>query len=146
MTSVPAALSALVAIAEQALPGVLVGDGPWLQRPSDPDIVAIGLEDPDTARAVQFTEAFAGLDSTQESYDVMCLASSWTGDTDMAARRARTDEMLEILRAALRADPTMGGVVMRARLATLSLDQFQASNGCEVISLFTVHIDAYRLD
>lgn len=146
MTTVPAALTALVATAEEALPGVKVGDGPWLQRPDNPDIVAIGLEDPDTARAVEFTADIAGLASEQETYTVMCLASSWTGDTDMAARRARTDEMVETIRAALKAEPTLGGVVMRARLATLSLDQFQAGNGCEAIALFAVRVDAFRLD
>lgn len=151
MTTVPAALTALVELARSRavdlqLPGkrpVRVVDGPWLDRPSEEDVIAIGWI-PDEGEAVEFTDALAGLGSSQESYDVTCLASSWSGDTDIPARRARVDTLIEAVRAGLKADQTLGGTVTRARLATLSLNQWQLPKGCEVAVAFVVHIDAFR--
>lgn len=145
MSTVPAALDALVATAVAVMPGVRVEDGPWINRPEAPDVIAIGWT-PDEGEAVEFDEQPAGLDASQESYDVVCLASSWSGDLSMSARRARVDALVETLRGELRRDPTLGGVVARAVLTTLALNQYQTGQGCEATEMFTVHIDAFRND
>lgn len=128
-----------------ALPGsaVKVDDGPWLNRPEEADIVVIGWT-PDEGEAVEFSDAIAGLDSSRESYTITCLASSWSGEVDMAARRSRVDEIVEAIRGQLRTDRTLGGAVNRARLATLSLDQYQTGSGCEATETFVVQVDAFR--
>lgn len=149
MTTVPAALLGLHAAATVATstlpePAVRVDDGPWLNRPEEQDVVVIGWT-PDEGTAVESTDAIAGLASSQETYDVVCLASSWSGDTNLATRRARADSLVEAIRAELKTDRTLGGAVTRARLATLSLDQFQTSSGCEVAIQFVIRVEAFRI-
>lgn len=145
MSTIPAALTALVQLVTVSLPGVRVEDGPWLNRPEEPDVVVVGWT-PDEGTAVEMADTIAGLGSSAESYDVTCLASSWSGETDMAARRARVDAMVEAVRGGLRIDHTLGGVVTRARVGTVSLDQFQTDAGCEAAVVFTVRVDAFRTD
>lgn len=147
MSTVPAALATLVtttriAVSTLPAPAVRVDDGPWLNRPEEADVVVIGWT-PEEGEAVEFTDSIAGLDSRQESYTVTCLASSWSGDVDMAARRARVDAIVEAVRAELRTNHTLDGVVTRARLATMSLDQYQTSQGCEAAETFVVAVDAF---
>lgn len=149
MSTVPAALDGLVTsvrVAVSALPAptVRVDDGPWISRPEERDVVVIGWT-PDEGEAVEFTDAIAGLGSSQETYMVTCLASSWSGDLGMSARRARVDAIVEAIRAELKTDRTLGGVVTRARLATRSLDQFQTSSGCEATETFVVEVTAFRV-
>lgn len=149
MTTVPAALlglhtAATIATSTLPEPAVRVDDGPWLNRPEEPDVVVVGWT-PDEGTAVETTDAIAGLDSSRETYDVVCLASSWSGDTNLATRRARADSLVEAIRAQLKTDRTLGGAVTRARLATLSLDQFQTSSGCEVAIQFVIRVEAFRI-
>lgn len=149
MSTVPAALNGLVTTARVAVstlpePEVRVDDGPWLNRPEEPDVVVIGWT-PDEGEAVEFTDAIAGLGSSQETYSITCLASAWVGEVDMPACRARVDAIVEAIRAELKTDRTLGGVVTRARLATLSLDQYQTSSGCEATETFTVEVVAFRV-
>lgn len=149
MSTVPAALSGLVTATRVAVstlpePMVRVDDGPWLNRPEEQDVVVIGWT-PDEGEAVEFTDAIAGLGSSQETYTITCLASSWSGEVDMAARRARVDAIVEAIRAELKTDRTLGGVVTRARLAAWSLDQYQTSQGCEATETFVVAVDAFRV-
>jgi hypothetical protein len=152
VSTVPAALAALVerlrcspALAgpTDSDPAVRVEDGPWLDRPSEPDVIVIGWT-PDEGQAVELTHTY-DMGSGGESYDVVCLASSWSGDTDLAARRARADELVEAVRIELRADQTLGGVVTHAEITSQSWDQYQTSNGCEVPVQFTVHVEASRI-
>lgn len=154
MSTVPAALSALVALARSSpalaalripgQPAVRVEDGPWLNRPTEPDVLCIGWE-PDEGSAVEFAETYE-LDSSMESYDVVGLVSSWSGSTDITACRVRADALLDAFRRDLMADPTLGGVVARAEVTSRSWSQFQTGQGCEVPIEFTVHVDAFRLD
>lgn len=148
MTTVPSALlglhaAATIATSTLPAPTVRVDDGPWLAKPEEADVVVIGWI-PDEGTAVEYTDAIAGLASSQETYDVTCLASSWSGDTDLVARRGRADSLVEAIRAELKTDRTLGGAVTRARLATLSLDQYQTSSGCEVAIQFVVRVEAFR--
>lgn len=153
MSTVPAALSALVqrlmaspaviALQLSGQPAVLVQDGPWLDRPTEPDVICVGWT-PDEGNAVDLTVS-RDMGSGSESYDVVCLASSFSGDVDLAARRSRTDALLEAVRTELMADQTLGGVVAIAEITDHSWDQYQTTAGCEVAAQFTVHIEAFRI-
>jgi hypothetical protein len=134
---------ALAALNTPGQPNVRVEDGPWLERPTEPDVICVGWE-PDEGEAVSLTPTY-DLGSTQESYDVVCLASSFSGGTDLAARRVRSDALVEAVRAELMADPTLGGAVTHAEVTTQSWAQFQTSSGCEVPIEFTVHVEAFRI-
>ena len=143
MSTVPAALNALRDVWAAALAGVRVIDGPWLDSPSEPAVIVVGWL-PEEGPTVDFGDAVAGLDSAREIYDVTNLASAWRGDAAMAPTRQAADDLLEGARGAIAADPTLGGVVTRARLAAGSWSQYRTAQGTQVTVEFTVHIDAFR--
>jgi hypothetical protein len=151
MSTIPAALDALVALAQSAWPDVQVLDGgPTVQI--EDDVICIGYsgstEDPD----VRSTLAREQLDMQPdlERYDVMCMVSAWRGDAhdaddQPAARSTRTRafELLAGLRAGLAEDSRLGGAVMMARMSTLDMiaDQTPAGPVCTIRCV--VHIDAF---
>jgi len=142
MTAVPVALDALVSLVsgDAGFTGVRVFDGPWIVRPSDPDVIVIGWT-PDERAPVGFVENPV-LGSSESSFTVRGLVSSWTGDDNMPGVRGRVDELLETLRVALRGDPSLGGVVT---IATLDAGQFtplRSEQGCEALWDFTIRVDA----
>lgn len=154
MSTIPAALTALAerlkvspAVVALKLPGqppVLIQDGPWLASPSDPDVICVGWT-PEEGNTVDTTVTH-DLGSRQESSDVVCMASSWGGDTDLAARRDRADALLDAVDVELAADRTLGGVVAMAEVTSHVWDQYQTKGGCQVTVQFTIHIEAFRLD
>lgn len=153
MSTVPAALTALAErlrvsprIAAIQITGqapILIQDGPWLASPSDPDVICVGWT-PDEGDGVE-TTVDHGMGSSQESSDVICMVSSWGGDTDLVARRARTDVLLDAMTAELDADRTLGGAVTLAEVTGHAWNQYQAQGGCQVTVQVTVHIEAFRI-
>lgn len=141
MTSVPGALSALVEKTKLKLPGVQVFDGPPTEDP-DPDIVMIGWSP--TALGVEMTNEPAGLDSDQETYDINCIASSWSGDLDIVTRRARAFELVNAVVDVCAENTRLGGAVARTRVTLASIDQNVAQEGMDVTIGFVVHVNAFR--
>lgn len=145
MTAVPATRKALTSLLK-ALPaarGVLVLNGPWLQRPAEPDVIVIGWL-PDEGGTVDFRRAPAGLGSEQEPFDVSGLVSAWRGDGDIEAAVDRADELVEMVRTVTHADQTLGGVVMRAWLRVASFSDYQTPDGAQCAVEFTVAVTAHR--
>ncbi|MEV8636517.1 hypothetical protein AB0395_33205 [Streptosporangium sp. NPDC051023] len=144
LSTVPAVLDALVAAARQVLPNVQVLDGQPVTS-TEPDVIAVGFTGIPGEAAVQATEERAqmGIAPDRERYDITCLASALRGETDAQAVRLRAFELLEAIRSELRRDPTLGGLVMSARLAVLSLTAQQTSAGAEATVQFIVRIDAF---
>ena len=126
-------------------PRVLALNGPWLQRPSEADVIVVGWL-PDEGATVDFEETQAGLDSTREDFDIAGMVSSWNGDGDMGAAVDRSDELVEAIRGAINADRTLGGVVTRARLQTVSFSDHQTAQGAESALEFSVRVTAFRMD
>ena len=133
-SAVPAALSALVTILQSApgLEGVRVSDGPPVTDLSDLDQLFIGWQ-PDTETAVSLDQDFAGAGARtrDERFDIACYAEARSGDTDIAARRARVFELLGEVENALRASdaaptaPTLNNTVLWAHLTVGNLTQIQ---------------------
>lgn len=144
MTSVPAAVDGLLSVlrGSSTFARVKVEDGPWVTRPTDPDVAVIGWL-PDDGPTVDWSDPIAGLDSDAETYDVQGLMSCWNGDGDIKAARDRADGLIEAFRGLLRDDPTLDGAVSRARLATGAMTQYQTSGGCEVAINFAVRVDVF---
>lgn len=145
MTAIPAALNGLLA-AFKAAPGlskVTIIDGPWLAHPEDPDVLVVGWT-PSGDMSIEYVDAIAGLGSTRETFDVPGLVSAWRGGATLEATRARADELIEVARSTLQLDPTLGGAVTRARLATLVFDQYRTDQGTQVSIEFVVRVDAFR--
>lgn len=150
MSTIPAALDALVAAAERAWPDVQVLDGGPTTDVRD-DVIAIGYSGSPTEADVRSTLAREQLDMQPdlESYDVVCMASAWRGDArrdgkpDSRTTRRRAFELLAGIRRELARDPRLGGVVMMSRLSTLDVVADQTNAGPVCTLRFAVHIDAF---
>lgn len=145
MTTVPAALDGIINAVRSApaMNRVDVLYGPWLDRPSAEDVIVVGWR-PDEGNTVDFEETAAGLNSDEESYDVIGLVSSWNGNSDVRGAVIRADELIESIRTVLRDDPTLTGAVTRAQMRSRSLSPYQTSQGAECAVEFVIHVNAYR--
>lgn len=150
MSTIPAALDALVALAVRAWPDVMVLDGgPTVDV--DKDVIAIGYSGTVSEPDVRNTLAREQLDMEPdlERYDVMCMASAWRGDAhrggkpDAQTVRRRAFELLAGIRAELADDSRLAGTVMMARMSTVDVvaDQTPAGPVCTI--RFQIHIDAF---
>lgn len=122
MTSaIPAAIPALVAMAERVLPvdaqgdAVQVMDGPVAEWPEQ-EYVAIGLSPHDFDNPG--TRAAAGLEASLDDAEVIGMARVWSGDDDIAALRARAYELFDALVAGTEADNRLGGAVDLAEITS----------------------------
>ncbi len=151
MSTIPAALDRLVAIARAAWPDVQVLDGGPTTQIED-DVICIGYSGNTDDLDVRSTMTSEQLEMQPdlERYDVMCMVSAWRGDAhdadghpDARTTRNRAFELLAGLRAELARDSRLGGTVMQARMSTLDMmaDQTQAGPVCTV--RFVVHVIAY---
>lgn len=144
---VPAAIDALVSILNGAevLSGVVVHDGHPGTDLEDADLVVVGW-DPESGSSVDMRQDFnaAGARTRNEDFDVLCFAQSWTGDTDMSARRTRAFALLAAVEDALRATsaapdaPTLGGAVLWAHLTAAQVTQARGPDGVIVGVSFRV--------
>lgn len=151
MSTIPAALDALVAAAVRAWPDVQVLDGgPTTQI--NADVISIGYSgtpnEPDVRNTL--TQEQLDMQPDLERYDVMGVATSWRGDAydadgkpDARTTRLRAFELLDGLRAELARDPRLGGTVMRARMSTVDMIADQTVDGPVCSVRFVVHIDAF---
>ncbi|MCP2339166.1 hypothetical protein [Actinomadura rupiterrae] len=145
VSTVPAVLDALVQRVGLALPGVQVTDG----QPVDvepPDTVCIGFTGtPGEAVVVSMlSPEQMAVTPDRESYTVACVASCWKGhERDAKAVRDRAYALVDAVDAELARDPTLGGLVLRARLATEELIPEQTAEGALATVKFSVSVDAF---
>lgn len=130
-STVPAALAALLSVIDAAFTAaaddVDVHDGPPVVG-ERPDGVAVGFSTSgeDYTAVTDWTLEPAGMAPThpeEERYAVLCALWSSSGNISMAERRVRALAMFKIVRDAIRADPTLGGVVRIAAARVASLLQ-----------------------
>jgi hypothetical protein len=152
MSTIPAALDALVAVAERAWPDVQVLDGGPTVEVKD-DVIAIGYSGSENQPDVQSTLTREQLDMEPdlERYDVMCMVSAWRGDAhrdgkpDARTVRERAFELLAGIRQELVRNSRLGGSVMMARISTLDVTADQTKYGPVCTVRFQVHIDAFAV-
>jgi hypothetical protein len=146
-SAVPGAITALLAIlrADAGLTGVQVLDGPPVGDQSDQDYVAVGWQD-GSEESVQIVQDFAsaGARTRDENFAILCWLDTWTGDSDVSARRVRAFELLAVVENAIRASggsptaPTMNGSVQWAHLTNAVLKQANTQDGVRAGIAFTV--------
>lgn len=82
----------------------------------------------------------------RESGDIECVVISWSGDTDVVARRLAAVAQFEAHTASILADPTLGGLLDPGEeplmVTGTRLFQSQTSAGVEVRMVFTVRFHA----
>jgi hypothetical protein len=146
VSTIPAALDALVANFTAALPGVQVLDGQPVVDLAD-EVVVVGWQMERLSVTATFARQDAGT-TDRETYDVAGLVSVVSGDTATKPVRDRAFEIYADLVAELRRDQTLGGVCMRARPLVVAVDQVQAEGdesmgGASVTIAWVVSIDAF---
>lgn len=142
MSAVPATLDALVALFGLRLSGTQIVDGPPTVDVAG-DVVAVGIT-PDEATDVQSTEEIAGLGAVEESFDVLCVARSWSGNDGVKAQRDRTYLLLAAVKAAVAGDESLGGVVTRARFAGSTYNPWRSPAGQLVVDVtFRITVDTF---
>lgn len=128
-TSAPAALAALVA-AWRAAPGlaapVVVHDGPVPTGSAALALVVAGWNghgnDEASIEGQNTPEGLAGIPD-REQYSIRCAVVVFNGSSDIVAARTRAYELFAACGAAVAADRTLGGTVMRAVIGAPSLLQ-----------------------
>lgn len=150
MSTIPAALDALVALAKRAWPAVQVIDGGPTTNVQK-DVIEIGYSGSPSEPDVRSTMTSEQLEMQPdlERFDVMCMVSAWRGDAhrggepDARTTRTRAFELLAGIRAELARDSRLGETVMMARLSTLDMVADQTDEGPVCTVRFVVHIDAF---
>jgi hypothetical protein len=154
LTTVPAVLSALVALgnATLAAESVTVYDGaPDVDNLPD-EFLSIGFSRDEEDASVEGASTDDGNYTSSESFAVHCTLSVATGDVDsggVAARRTRCAALFALFATALRADPTLGGALTaaqgKATLGAFSWAYGPATTGTFAEVEFDVTVSAYYL-
>lgn len=126
----------------KSLASAKVVDGPATPNVQG-DVVWVGItpDEPNT----DASDDIAGLAANRESFDVSCLARSWSGSADVAAQRTRTYALITGVRSALADDITLGGAVTRARFAGSLYQPYYTEQGQLVVDVvFRIRVDAFN--
>ena len=128
-----------------AVPPVQVFDGPTVIDESSPEVLMVGWSGADGEESdAESTMSPDGLATTdREVCTVRCAISVLNGSTDMALPRARAYELLRFAGAALAADRSLGGTVLRAMITSVAYTPRQTTRGAQVDLVFTVECDAF---
>ena len=156
VSTIPAALRALVAAARRAIPPavirgrtvpatVVLGQPNRGQVDAD-DIVCIAFTgEPGEAAVTTNREWQQGATAPyRESYQVACVASAWRGSADDPLPVLdRTFAMIDAVGAELARDQTLGGVVMTCRITSDETAITQTEHGVTTVTRFTVGVEAF---
>lgn len=145
----PAAMDALVAAFTEwpglGGGGVTVRDGPSASQANVKEIVSVGYtggEDDNDAESTLLTEGLGG-DVDREQFTIRCAAAVLRGSDDVAGARQRAYELLAEAGAAIAANRSLSGSVMRAMISSHSLTMDLATSGAQAMVVFEVSCDAY---
>lgn len=141
-STVPAALTGIVAAFKTAAPNATVRKGVVLGNSGHTDVLTVAAGS-DMGAGVEVHDTDGGPRVQFENYTVNCLIRSSTGSP--AALDVVIDRASALLAAAgdaLTADQTLGGAVMRARIGDLSWAFEQTKQGAVVLIAFGVDVEA----
>lgn len=133
---------ALTAMWTAALTGITVADGPQVNSDPSTDWLFVGFngDSPD-----EYNEGASGQQSLMtfargkaEDGQITCAVVSVSGDTNIPAARARAYAFVAAAEDAVRADMTLGGLVMHAFVSDHRYSPVQTQQGAKVRIVFTV--------
>lgn len=148
-SKLPAAMDALVTSFTQwpglGGGGVIVRDGPSASQATVKEILSVGFtggEDDSDAGSTLLTEGMGGA-VDREQFTIRCAAAVLRGSDDVSGARKRAYELLAEAGAAIAANRSLGGSVMRAMISSHSLTMDLATNGAQAMVVFEVSCDSY---
>lgn len=146
-SSVPDAVDALVEAFKAApeLESVTVWDGPEVSKAVAQEMLSVAFTGDEGDSDVEATSSPEGLGGQRdrETFTVRCAAAVLKGATDMPAARRRAYELYAAAGAVLARDPSLGRIVMRARLGSHSFKQLQTDRGAQAMLIFGIEVDAF---
>jgi hypothetical protein len=95
----------------------------------------------DDGAVIRQSPSALGNDWHDEDGDIVCAVWRWAGDTDMTLLRADVEAAVAQLESAIRADRTLGGVLVagyRAGITEQRVRETQTSQGAVIRVAFTV--------
>jgi hypothetical protein len=108
--------------------GVQVLDGPRVAEDLQPDVLLVGYS-PEAALTATHERAGLGARIT-ESIELRCLFSTASGDTELSQRRARVQEVMDLISAMCALQRPLAGAVDRLGFGeSLDLQQEQTRDG-----------------
>ncbi|MDR7278932.1 hypothetical protein [Catenuloplanes atrovinosus] len=122
-TTVPDVLLALVQLGQTVLPAVHVYDGAPESETDEDEFLSVGFSRDEDDASVDGESVDAGNRTSAETYAVHCILSVATGDSGPAAvadRRARCAQLFGAYASAIRADPSLGGVLVAGARADVA--------------------------
>lgn len=130
-TSIPAVIDAILDLFQQApglgADGVQILDGQSTHY--EPDTVVVGYSPVRPTTEITQTRQNLAATRDQETYDLVCLASSERGDPDMRTVRNRVAELVDAMNTALMADRRLGGACLHAQMTVATWEQAQTESG-----------------
>lgn len=148
-TRQPAVLDALVARWKTvpALTGI-VQDGPVPLNSAALEVLSVGDDGSDDGSSTEGRLLAEGMavEPDREQFTVACLAAVLNGANNIQTARARAFEILSAASDELTTDITLGGIVLRANVQDVSLNQLQTGKGALAQVLFTVACDAFTAE
>ncbi|MEU2924208.1 hypothetical protein ABZ636_03975 [Streptomyces sp. NPDC007251] len=146
-SKLPGAIDGLVAVlgASPGLSGVKVLDGPSTSQQTMKEVLTVGWtgqDDETDAESTLVTEGLGG-SPDREQFTIRCAAAVLRGTDDLPGARRRAYELLTEAGAAIAANRTLRGAVMRAMVGSHSLAQDLTQQGAQVTVIFEVSCDAY---
>ena len=143
ISSVPAVLDYLVRRWTQLLPDVYVNDGQPLDEPADLVLVGFTGEPGESILEPDYGIEDMAMSSDLETYTITNVASSWKGaERDPKVIRDAVYGWVDTLATDLSTDPTLGGLVLQARISTGRFAPWQTDQGATAVLVFTVAVKA----
>lgn len=140
-STVPGVLAALATLAASATgSNVIVGEA-LAGQPAD--YIAIGYSDQSPGIVNTQTIADYALRSSMEEFDVIGVVYGRDGGEDLTATADRAYALLDLIDAALLANPRLGETCMLAQRTTSEL-RLSRGDGALAALAFTVHVQAQR--
>ena len=123
-----------------------VFDGPDLAADNAPIFLTVGY-DPvdDDGRAATTQQEYKNIGSRAKSEEgtIRCCISAWSGDSVTVPRRQAVAAALSVCEAALRADVSLGGLVLWANFGpSIDLNQVLTQQGNQVFARFDIFYTA----
>jgi hypothetical protein len=142
MSTVPAAIDAVLAAVRAALPGVQVWDGPPVGDEEDVRVVIGWSRNRPTTTVTRTDETFEVTTGITERYDIPGVAISYSGDPDLKPRRDAAYALVEAIAGAVAAAPAIGALDATASLTLGNLTQEKAGTGVQALCDFTITVVA----
>lgn len=122
-------------------PDVDVLDGPSIDDVGQ-DVVAIGISADENSMDSDLQIADLG-GGNMETFDLVNMVRSWTGDDDLPQRRARALELMREVAEIIRDNPRLDRTVARARVRAISYQPTRLPEGAVATVTFRVRIEAF---